>query len=70
MNEPVVFLKIRSGLLTVVGGTLGVRVVILDYDTHDPHPSYSAEIIENELTLEEVINIVEFTQSLKDEGRD
>lgn len=52
----IILIRVDSGIVTVVGGTPGLRVVILDNDVKD----WSNEIIEEtqRMNKEEIVNYI------------
>lgn len=56
--KPVVLIHIEGGVVSIIGGTPGVQVFFLDYDSFDPHPSYSSQVIEKPLSETQIIDFI------------
>lgn len=56
--KPVVLIHIEGGVPTIIGGTPGVKVFFLDYDSFDPHPSYFSQVIDVPMSEEQIINYI------------
>lgn len=56
--KPVVLIHIEGGVASIIGGTPGVQVFILDYDSFDPHPSYFSQVIDVPMSEVQIINYI------------
>lgn len=55
---PVVLIHIRGGIPTIVGGTKELKVVFLDYDYFDPHPSYYSQVVNVPMSEKQIIHYI------------
>lgn len=56
--EPVVLIHIEGGVASIIGGTPGVQVFFLDYDSFEPHPSYCSQVIDVPMSEQQIINYI------------
>ena len=56
--EPVVLIHIEGGVPSIIGGTPGVQVFFLDYDSFEPHPSYCSQVIDVPMSEQQIINYI------------
>lgn len=56
--KPVVLIHIRGGVPEIIGGTEGLQVYVLDYDSFDPHPSYYSQVVDVPMTEPQIINYI------------
>lgn len=55
---PVVLIHVEGGVPTVVGGTKGLRVVFLDFDSFEPHPSYYSQVVDIPMSEKQIISYI------------
>lgn len=56
--KPVVLIHIEGGVASIIGGTPGVQVFFLDYDSFDPHASCFSQVIDVPMSEEQIINYI------------
>lgn len=56
--KPVVLIHIEGGVPTIIGGTEGLQVYVIDFDSFDPHPSYYSQVVDVPMTELDIINYI------------
>ena len=56
--KPVVLIHIEGGVPTIVGGTEGLQVYFIDYDSFEPHPSYYSQVVDVQMNEVEIVNYI------------
>lgn len=56
--KPVVLIHVEGGVPTIVGGTKGLQVFFLDYDTFEPHPSYYSQVVDVPMSEVQIIHYI------------
>lgn len=56
--KPVVLIHIKGGVPTIIGGTEGLQVYVLDYDSFEPHPSYYSQVVDLPMNEVAIINYI------------
>lgn len=55
---PVVLIHVKGGIPTIVGGTKGLQVFFLDYDSFEPHPSYYSQVVDIPMSEKQIISYI------------